>query len=51
MPFYTTNPPGAGIGLTLSRQIAAAHRGSLHLRNRPDAHGCIAEITLPLPPA
>lgn len=47
VPFYTTKPNGAGIGLTLSRQIAAAHHGSIHLRNRPDRPGCIAEITLP----
>ena len=48
VPFYTTKPGGAGIGLTLSRQIAAAHRGSLNLRNRSDGPGCIAEVILPL---
>ena len=48
VPFYTTKPAGAGIGLTLSRQIAAGHRGSLNLRNRVDTDGCVAEIVLPL---
>ena len=48
VPFYTTKPQGAGIGLTLSRQIAAAHHGSIHLRNRTDASGCLAEVKLPL---
>lgn len=48
VPFYTTKPDGAGIGLTLSRQIAAAHHGSIHLRNRTGHTGCIAEVTLPL---
>ena len=50
VPFYTTKPEGAGIGLTLSRQIAAAHQGSVSLRNRTDGHGCIAEVLLPLAP-
>lgn len=48
VPFYTTKPEGAGIGLTLSRQIVAAHRGSILLRNREDISGCIAEVLLPL---
>ncbi len=48
VPFYTTKPGGAGIGLTLSRQIAAAHHGSIHLRNRQDGTGCIAEVVLPI---
>jgi two-component system nitrogen regulation sensor histidine kinase NtrY len=51
VPFYTTKPEGAGIGLTLSRQIAAAHQGSVTLRNRTDGQGCIAEVLLPLAPA
>ena len=47
VPFYTTKPEGAGIGLTLSRQIVAAHQGSVTLRNRADGNGCIAEVSLP----
>ncbi len=50
VPFYTTKPAGAGIGLTLSRQIAAGHRGALNLRNRLEGSGCVAEIVLPLGP-
>src|SRR3954463_6883870 len=48
VPFFTTKPGGSGIGLALSRQIAEAHGGSLNLRNRPDARGARATLTLPL---
>lgn len=51
VPFYTTKPGGAGIGLTLSRQIAAAHGGSLLLHNREGQPGCLAEVSLPRQPA
>ena len=47
VPFFTTKPGGSGIGLVLSRQIAEAHGGTLALRNRTDAPGCEATITLP----
>ncbi len=47
VPFYTTKQQGAGIGLTLSRQIAAAHHGSLRLYNRTGNQGCVAEVVLP----
>jgi nitrogen fixation/metabolism regulation signal transduction histidine kinase len=47
VPFYTTKEQGTGIGLTLSRQIIAAHGGLLELSNRDDQPGCVAEITLP----
>jgi two-component system nitrogen regulation sensor histidine kinase NtrY len=48
VPFFTTKPGGAGIGLVLSRQIAEAHGGQLTLENRPTGHGAIARLLLPL---
>jgi two-component system, NtrC family, nitrogen regulation sensor histidine kinase NtrY len=48
VPFYTTKPEGTGIGLVLCRQIAEAHSGSIQLSNRPDVHGCVAIVSLPL---
>ncbi len=48
VPFFTTKPGGTGIGLTLSRQIAEAHGGSLSLQNKPQGSGCIASLRLPL---
>jgi PAS domain S-box-containing protein len=47
VPFFTTKPGGSGIGLVLSRQIAEGHGGSLSLRNRDDARGCVARLVLP----
>lgn len=48
VPFFTTKPGGAGIGLVLSRQIAEAHGGTLSLKNRETGRGCIARLRLPL---
>ena len=48
VPFFTTKPHGAGIGLVLCRQIAEAHHGSLSLTNRSTAPGCCATLRLPL---
>jgi two-component system, NtrC family, nitrogen regulation sensor histidine kinase NtrY len=48
VPFYTTKKNGSGVGLALVRQIAEAHSGSISLRNREDAPGCVAELILPL---
>jgi len=49
VPFFSTKPGGSGIGLTLCRQIAEAHEGSLTLENRDDwPHGSRATLRLPL---
>jgi nitrogen fixation/metabolism regulation signal transduction histidine kinase len=48
VPFFTTKPEGSGIGLVLSRQIAEAHAGTLHLENRPEGRGCRAVLRLPV---
>ena len=50
VPFFTTKPQGSGIGLVLCRQIAENHGGSLDLRNREKAPGCIALLRVPLAP-
>ena len=47
VPFFTTKPEGSGIGLTLSRQIAEAHDGTLSLSNRSDRSGAEAVLRLP----
>lgn len=47
VPFYTTKDKGAGIGLTLARQMAAKHRGQLILENRSDGDGAIAKLQIP----
>ncbi len=48
VPFFTTKPGGAGIGLVLCRQIAEAHGGSLTLENRSSGRGAEARLTLPV---
>ena len=47
VPFFTTKPEGSGIGLTLSRQIAEAHDGTVTLANRKDRTGAEAVLLLP----
>jgi two-component system, NtrC family, nitrogen regulation sensor histidine kinase NtrY len=48
VPFYTTKPQGAGIGLALSRRIVTAHGGELQLENRTDEVGAVATLSLPV---
>ncbi len=50
VPFFTTKQGGSGIGLVLSRQIAEAHGGTLHLDNRKAGRGCVARLHLPTKP-
>ena len=47
-PFFTTKPGGAGVGLTLARQIALAHGGRLDYAQR---EGGGASFTILLPGA
>jgi two-component system, NtrC family, nitrogen regulation sensor histidine kinase NtrY len=47
VPFFTTKPEGSGIGLTLSRQIAEAHDGTVSLANRNERTGAEAVLRLP----
>jgi two-component system, NtrC family, nitrogen regulation sensor histidine kinase NtrY len=48
VPFYTTKPQGAGIGLALSRRIVTAHGGDLQLENRAEGVGAVATLSLPV---
>ncbi|MDP1609838.1 MAG: CHASE domain-containing protein [Sulfuritalea sp.] len=41
-----TGAGGTGLGLTICREIVAAHRGSISARNRPEG-GAVFEITVP----
>jgi signal transduction histidine kinase len=45
-PFFTTKAEGVGLGLALSRAIAAAHRGTLAYRRDGDA--TVFELSLPM---
>lgn len=46
LPFYSTKPSGAGLGLTICREVVEAHGGRLSLANRPDG-GLAATLWIP----
>jgi C4-dicarboxylate-specific signal transduction histidine kinase len=45
--FFTTKPQGLGVGLSVSREIVAAHGGRIEAVNRPEG-GAVFRITLPM---
>lgn len=46
LPFYSTKPAGAGVGLTLCREVIEAHGGRISLANRPGG-GLAATLWIP----
>jgi signal transduction histidine kinase len=49
-PFYTTKKDSLGIGLTLARQVAVAHGGTIEL-DRSELGGALVRAILPAAPA
>lgn len=45
--FFTTKPKGLGVGLSVSREIVAAHGGRIEARNRAEG-GAVFRVTLPM---
>jgi nitrogen fixation/metabolism regulation signal transduction histidine kinase len=46
LPFYSTKPAGAGLGLTLCREVIEAHGGRMSLANRTGG-GLVATLWIP----
>jgi len=47
-PFVTTKPGGSGLGLSICRGIADAHRASIHAQNNPTGKGTTITIEFPV---
>jgi C4-dicarboxylate-specific signal transduction histidine kinase len=45
--FFTTKPQGLGVGLSVSREIVAAHGGRIEAANRAEG-GAVFRVTLPM---
>jgi two-component system sensor kinase FixL len=45
--FFTTKPQGLGVGLSVSREIVAAHGGHIEAVNRAEG-GAVFRVTLPM---
>ncbi|MCC4114418.1 PhnD/SsuA/transferrin family substrate-binding protein [Aromatoleum toluclasticum] len=50
-PFFTTKPDGLGLGLSICRTIAEAHRGRLTVDGTGEGPGCEFILSLPLGPS
>jgi two-component system nitrogen regulation sensor histidine kinase NtrY len=46
LPFYSTKPAGAGLGLTVCREVIEAHGGRISLANRTDG-GLVVSLWIP----
>jgi PAS domain S-box-containing protein len=47
-PFITTKPRGSGLGLSISRGIADAHRATIHARNNTVGGGATMTVEFPV---
>jgi PAS domain S-box-containing protein len=47
-PFITTKRRGSGLGLSISRGIADAHRATIHARNNPVGGGATITVEFPV---
>ena len=47
-PYVTHKPKGTGLGLAIVKKIMEDHGGRLELDDRPDGHGAVATLALPV---